>query len=400
MKRGSNKGKEPVIDVNDPSPRPKRTRSPSRVYDPHKFRSYFAFQTHENYFKDATPLVERAIDQPSLRETNILIWFATKDWNFLLSDRDVAYMNMVREFYANAIVEGDELKCWVKGKSLSMSPVYLAEILHINRPMLATTPVYNDLNPDKDLLWETLGRNLKFSQIRNSISVSSLSPELRVLTIIMFHNLYPLYSTGYMNLGRTLFLHDLISDEEIDIYAHIFHLLCKTVLRTNSRECIPFYCLISRILKLKGVHPSDNDREALGGANDPDALVYSIRMVGHPNVSLTVVQFIVWGYKTNSYQENLDKEMLNELWASIVGERRIYYKKETVRHGLDTRHVIHKMADNFDPVIVGEYHEPDSPVTLRLREWGESPELGVLGDMLASSVFQFSVLVVQQQPRR
>ena len=111
VKGGSNKGKEPVIDVDDPSPRPKRTRSPLAVYDPHKFRSYAAFQTHENYFKDATPLVERAVDQPSLRETNIPIWFATKDWNFLLSDLDVAYVNEVKEFYANAIVEGDELKC-------------------------------------------------------------------------------------------------------------------------------------------------------------------------------------------------------------------------------------------------------------------------------------------------
>ena len=110
VKKGSNKGKEPLIDVDDPSPKPKRTQSPSGVYDPHKFKSYAAFQTHENYFRDATPLVEWAIDQPSLRETNILIWFATKDWNFLLSDLDVTYMNMVREFYANAIVEGDELK--------------------------------------------------------------------------------------------------------------------------------------------------------------------------------------------------------------------------------------------------------------------------------------------------
>ena len=59
---------------------------------------------------------------------------------------------MVREFYANAIVDGDELKCWVKGKSFSVSPVYLANILHINRPLLATTPVYDDLNPDEDLL--------------------------------------------------------------------------------------------------------------------------------------------------------------------------------------------------------------------------------------------------------
>ena len=132
VKGGSNKGKEPVIDVDDPSPRPKRTRSPSGVYDSHKFRSYAAFQTHENYFRDATPIVEWVVDQPSLRETNVLIWFATKDWSFLLSDLDVAYVNMVREFYANAIVEGDKLKCWLRGKSFSMSPVYLANILHIN----------------------------------------------------------------------------------------------------------------------------------------------------------------------------------------------------------------------------------------------------------------------------
>ena len=125
--------------------------------------------------------------------------------------------------------------------------------------MLATTPVYDDLNPDEDLLWETLGRNLEFSQTGNSISVSSLSLELRVLTIIMFHNLYPLSNIGYMNLGRALFLHDLISDEEIDICAHIFHLLRKTVLRTDSRACIPFCYLISRISKLKGVHPFDNE---------------------------------------------------------------------------------------------------------------------------------------------
>ena len=100
-----------MIDVDDLCPRPKRTWSPLGVYDPNKFRSYAAFQTHENYFRKATPPVEKAIDQPSLRETNIPIWFATKDWNFLLSDLDDAYKKMVKEFYANAIVEGDELKC-------------------------------------------------------------------------------------------------------------------------------------------------------------------------------------------------------------------------------------------------------------------------------------------------
>ena len=73
--------------------------------------SYAAFQTYENYFLEAPLLVERAVDQPSLIDTNIPKWFATKDWNFLLSNLDDAYENLVKEFYANVIVEGEELKC-------------------------------------------------------------------------------------------------------------------------------------------------------------------------------------------------------------------------------------------------------------------------------------------------
>ena len=121
-----------------------------------------------------------------------------------------------------------------------MTPVYLVEILHINWPMFTNPLVYDDLSPDEDLLRDALGRNLEFSPTGNSISVSSLSPELRVLTIIMFHNLYPLSNIGYMNLGRALFLHDLIIDEEIDIYAHICHILHKIVARIDLRTCIPF----------------------------------------------------------------------------------------------------------------------------------------------------------------
>ena len=45
MKEGGSKGNEPVIDVDDFSPKTKRTRSPSGVFDPNKFRSYTAFQT-------------------------------------------------------------------------------------------------------------------------------------------------------------------------------------------------------------------------------------------------------------------------------------------------------------------------------------------------------------------
>ena len=132
MKGGSSKGKELVIDVDNLSPRRKRTRSSIGVFDPNKFRSYDAFQNYENYFREAPLLVERVVEQASLLETKIPKWFATKDWNYLLSNLDNAYENMVKEFYANAIVEREELKCWVRGKSFSVTSVYLVEILHSN----------------------------------------------------------------------------------------------------------------------------------------------------------------------------------------------------------------------------------------------------------------------------
>ena len=147
----------------------------------------------------------------------------------------------------------------MRGKWFSVSPAYLAEILNINKLILPIPSVYDELTLDEETLREALGANLEFSSNGKSISVASLSPKLRLLTMIMCNNLYPLSSTGYMNLSRVLFLHDLISDVEIDVCSHIFHIVAKTVDWTASRNCILFCRLISRILKLKGVHPSEDE---------------------------------------------------------------------------------------------------------------------------------------------
>ena len=111
----------------------------------------------------------------------------------------------------------------------------MAEILHLHRSILPNPPVYDDLCPDKDLLRDALGRNLEFSQNGNSFNVSSLPSQLRVLTLIMFNNLYHLSSTEYMNLGKALFLHDLITNEEIDI-ALIFFIFCAKLLQELTQR--------------------------------------------------------------------------------------------------------------------------------------------------------------------
>ena len=135
---------------------------------------------------------------------------------------------MVKEFYANAVSEGEELKCWVRGKCFSVTLVYLAEILRINWLIFTNPLVYGELNPVEEVLREALGDNLEFSSNRKSVSVASLSPKLRLLTMIMFSNLYPLSSIGYMNLSRALFLHNLVNEEEIDVCSHIFHILSNS----------------------------------------------------------------------------------------------------------------------------------------------------------------------------
>ena len=77
-----------------------------------------------------------------------------------------------------------------------MTTIYLMEILHINWPMFPKPPVYDELNPEEEVLQEALGDYLEFLSNGKSVSVASLSPELRLLTMIMFHDLYPLSSTG------------------------------------------------------------------------------------------------------------------------------------------------------------------------------------------------------------
>ena len=159
----------------------------------------------------------------------------------------------MKEFYANALFDGEELRCWVRGKDFTMTPTYLSLILNINRPMFAKSLVYDEMEPDLEIFRNTFKENLVVSSNGKSLGLSSLSPELKLLTTIMFHNLYPLSSTGYMHLGRALFLHDLIADKEIDVCSHIIHILVKTAENEASRNCLPFCCLMTKILKLKGV---------------------------------------------------------------------------------------------------------------------------------------------------
>ena len=125
-----------------------------------------------------------------------------------------------------------------------------------------------------------------------------------------------------MNLVRALFLHDLIFDEEIDICAHIFHILRKTTMRTASRNYIPFCCLISRILKLKGIHPSKD--ESLYLKQSPINIHTLNASIGHSWKGIKIESPASHGgsrSRSSSYDEKLDNimEFVHDISTKISG---------------------------------------------------------------------------------
>ncbi|XP_050385896.1 cation/H(+) antiporter 15-like [Argentina anserina] len=135
----------------------------------------------------------------------------------------------------------------------------------------------------------------------------------------------------------------------------------------------------------------------LGGVDDAEALAYGSRMASHPNVDLTVARFLLFG-DDNLKDRKRDTDLLEEYRRAHVGNERFVVVEEVVKDGAKLSSVIKSMVDCFDLMLVGMHHQ-DSPLLSGLGEWSECPELGIVGDMLASPDFRcsLSVLVVQQQ---
>lgn len=71
-----------------------------------------------------------------------------------------------------------------------------------------------------------------------------------------------------------------------------------------------------------------------------------------------------------------------------------------VDNGAQTAMILRDMAEMYSMFIVGKGGgRVDSPLTTGMTDWEECPELGIVGDFLASSEFNIScsVLVVQQR---
>ncbi|KAL6580226.1 Cation/H(+) antiporter 15 [Orobanche minor] len=157
-----------------------------------------------------------------------------------------------------------------------------------------------------------------------------------------------------------------------------------------------------------------------GGPDDREALAYAWRMCEHPCVNLTVMRFVP-GENTlettmvettshnlsggvrmtvadNDRERQLDEDYLNEFRDRTTNDSSVVYIERVVNHGEETVAAIRSIDVSHDLFIVGRGQGMISPVTAGLTDWSECPELGAIGDLLASPDFAatYSVLVVQQ----
>ncbi|GMJ00813.1 ARABIDOPSIS THALIANA CATION/H+ EXCHANGER 3, cation/H+ exchanger 3 [Hibiscus trionum] len=140
----------------------------------------------------------------------------------------------------------------------------------------------------------------------------------------------------------------------------------------------------------------------LGGKDDREALTLAKRMANDPRVKLTVIHLISDEYHTDSmnWDMMLDAEILKDTkYGGFSNVGNVMYLEEVSNSGPEAARIVQSIADDYDLFIVGRRHGVDSVQTTGLSEWSELPELGVLGDLLASTDLSTgaSVLVVQQQ---
>ncbi|XP_057511746.1 cation/H(+) antiporter 15 [Actinidia eriantha] len=157
-----------------------------------------------------------------------------------------------------------------------------------------------------------------------------------------------------------------------------------------------------------------------GGQDDREALSYAWRMSKHPGINLTVMRFVpgdnaigestmdltqqsdnprILTVVTDSDREKqFDEDFINEFRARTANDESIVFTEKVVNNGEDTVAMIRSIDTVFDLFIVGRGQGTISPLTAGLTDWSECPELGAIGDLLASSDFAatVSVLVVQQ----
>lgn len=139
----------------------------------------------------------------------------------------------------------------------------------------------------------------------------------------------------------------------------------------------------------------------LGGPDDREALAFATRVSGREGIQMTVIRILVncWSVKDDQGgQKKLDDTILEDFRIQNIDNARAVYLEVMAEDSVQVVNKVKSQELNYDLVIVGRRPMNSSIFTEEMLTFTENPELGVIGDMLASEDFcghQTSILVMQ-----
>ena len=178
--------------------------------DSENFRTIETDMAYNNCYKRATINMERVVRIENLENTSILEMFKERTWTKLLNLTGNVYAELIREFLANATMEGDHIKCWVQQKEFIITRDSIQEFLEIRPPSQQISIQYDDRLDSLEPMAELFGGFLK----KKSMNTTPFNAKMRTLAYVMIHNLYPVTNLTTLSGPRTIFLYILPPDQE------------------------------------------------------------------------------------------------------------------------------------------------------------------------------------------
>ncbi|KAJ3672364.1 hypothetical protein LUZ60_007085 [Juncus effusus] len=155
-----------------------------------------------------------------------------------------------------------------------------------------------------------------------------------------------------------------------------------------------------------------------GGPDDREAATVMLRMATHPLVEATLVRFLpeirddahsksgtssrftsqIAMIVEDDTEAEADDEFISNYKKSYVETGIVMFEERYVRNGSETVTALSSMAGLYSLFIVGKGRSNPSPLMSGISDWEECPELGPIGDLLASEDFMDSgsVLIIHQ----
>ena len=195
---------------------------------------------YNDYYKKTLVIMERVIAIETLENTFISDVFKERTWTKLLNPVGNVYAEVIRVFYTNAVMEGDHIGCWLRGREFYVTRESIQEILEVC-PMTQQSYLHYDDRRDSPVpIVEILGGDLK----KKVVNTIPFTPKIRTLAYIMIFNLYPVKNLTTLLGPKAIFLLDLFTHKEINIRNHIYYLFTKCITKRNLRLVLPFPSLV------------------------------------------------------------------------------------------------------------------------------------------------------------